>query len=527
MLSDARMGLRYARGLTRYLTRPLDPATIDGDIRTSLANRGVSFLWVIEHAVYGRPGSPYLPLLKSAGIELGDVVTLVNREGIEAGLGRLYDAGVRLSLEEFKGRRSIERSPVSFDASPASFDNPLIAGDLTLASGGSRGPRRRMLIDLGLLAHEARLEYVVARDLEGLTRPAATWRAVPPGSAGLKAALRRAKQGRPLSRWFTPNPISFTNGNARHSLLTTFSSLVGQACGGSVPWPRHVPLEEAWKVASWLAHQKALGEPPLLDANVSSSVRVCRAAMERGLDISGTVFRMGGEPYTEGKARVIAEAGCRGFVHYSMAELGRIGLACGTPEGLDDVHVLNDKLAVIERPVTARGGGGTVNALFMTSIHPASPKILLNVDSGDYARLTRRRCGCGFGALGFDCHLRDIRSHEKLTSEGMHFVGDELVAIIEHLLPSRFGGHSIDYQFVEREESGLTKVDLLVSPRLGTLDEGRILAAVLERLAEGGPAQAMMASRWRAGGTLRIARRDPYTSSTAKVLTLHSTGPPA
>jgi hypothetical protein len=527
MLADARMGLRYARGLTRYLTTPLDPATIDSAIRSSLAGRGRSFLLLVKHGIYAHPASPYLPLLNSAGIELGDIVNMVDQDGIETSLGRLYDAGVRLSLEEFKGRRPIERPGVAFEVSAASFDNPLVIADLVLTSGGSRGPRRRMLLDLDLLAHEARLEYVVARGLEGVTRPVAMWRPVPPGSAGLKGALRRAKQGRPLSRWFSPHPISFRNGNARHSLLTTFSAIVGQACGGVVPWPRYVPLGEAWKVASWLANQTGLGEPALLDANVSSSVRVCRAARERGLDISGTVFRMGGEPYTEGKARVIADAGCRAFAHYSMAEVGRIGLACANPGALDDVHLLDDKLSIVQRPVPVGSGGASVDALFITSLHPASPKILLNVDSGDYARLTRRRCGCGFDELGFDRHLHDIRSHDKLTSEGMHFIGDDLVAIIEQLLPSRFGGHSIDYQFVEREEGGLTKVDILVSPRLGPIDEAQILSAVLDGLAGGGPAQAMMANRWRTGGTLRVARRDPYASSTAKVLTLHQMGPPA
>ena len=54
MFADATMGLRYARGLTRYLATPLDPDAIDEPIRASLANRGASFLWVLEHAIFRR-----------------------------------------------------------------------------------------------------------------------------------------------------------------------------------------------------------------------------------------------------------------------------------------------------------------------------------------------------------------------------------------------------------------------------------------------------------------------------------------
>jgi hypothetical protein len=520
MLADIRMGLRYARGLGRFLSTPLDVSTVDRDIRAACAVREQSFLRVVEHGIYGYRGSPYRALLQSAGIELHDIVALVRRDGIEATLGRLFEAGVHVSLDEFKGRRVFERAGVDGGEAAARFDNPLIPGDLTLASSGSRGPRRRMVVDLDLLAHEARLEYVTAREIEGIERPMGLWRPVPPGAAGLKSALRRVKQGQPLRVWFTQEPVSFRNGNTRHSALTVFSTLVGRLNRGALPWPRYVPLGEAWRVAAWLADRKASGEPAMLDASVSSAVRACHAALDRGLDIAGSLFRMGGEPYTEGKARLLARAGVRGFMHYSMAEIGRIGLACAAPEALDDVHVMDDKVAVIQRPRTI-GGGGTVDALFITTLHPASPKIMLNVDSGDYARLTHRRCGCQFDAFGFHRHLSGIRSHDKLTTEGMHFIGDDLVAIIDQVLPSRFGGNPTDYQFVEREEGGLTRVGLLVSPHLGPLDGGALRAAVLDALASGGTAQAMMADRWRTGQTLSIERRNPYATSTAKILALH------
>ena len=212
---------------------------------------------------------------------------------------------------------------------------------------------------------------------------------------------------------------------------------------------------------------RASGRPGFLDTNAASGVRVCQTALERGLDIGGSVFRIGGEPYTPGKARVFTEAGCTAFAHYAMTEAGLIGMACGVPAELDEVHVMDDKIAMIDRPVAVGQSGVTVNALFLTSLLPSSQKLMLNVESGDYGMSTRRQCGCPLEHLGFRRHLHRIRSYEKLSSEGMHFIGDDLLAIVDELLPARFGGSSTDYQFVEREDNGLPRVALIVSPRLG------------------------------------------------------------
>jgi len=84
------------------------------------------------------------------------------------------------------------------------------------------------------------------------------------------------------------------------------------------------------------------------------------------------------------------------------------------------------------------------------------------------------------GALprGYRTHLHSIRSYEKLTSEGMNFVGSDLLAVIETVLPSRFGGGPPDYQLVEEEVDGLPKVSVYVSPRLGDIDEAAVVETV-------------------------------------------------
>ena len=64
----------------------------------------------------------------------------------------------------------------------------------------------------------------------------------------------------------------------------------------------------------------------------------------------------------------------------------------------------------------------------------------------------------------------------------MTFFGPELFDLLERELPSRFGGGAGDYQLVEEEVEGLPKVSILVSPRVGSVDEQVLLATHPEML---------------------------------------------
>src|SRR5262249_26776332 len=136
------------------------------------------------------PESPYLQLLRQAGIDYDACARLVTDRGIEGALAHLYDAGVHIKLDEFKGRRSIVRGGLTIPAAARDFDNPLPAGHFEARTGGSRSPGSRLIIDLEVLAHDAHYD-VLFFDMFGLNaRPCALWHPAPPGAAGLKWALR-------------------------------------------------------------------------------------------------------------------------------------------------------------------------------------------------------------------------------------------------------------------------------------------------------------------------------------------------
>jgi hypothetical protein len=146
---------------------------------------------------------------------------------------------------------------------------------------------------------------------------------------------------------------------------------------------------------------------------------------------------------------------------------------------------------------------------------------MINVELGDFGVLGTRQCGCPWDRFSFTTHLHTIRSYEKLTSEGMHFTGSDLLSLVDDLLPRTFGGTPTDYQFVEEERDGLPAVSLIVSPRVNGVSADAVADVVLRTLGARDPAHRMMAAIWRDGRTLHVVRREPYATRTGKILALH------
>jgi hypothetical protein len=520
MLDDLKIFCRYAWGLNDYLNKPLTPAACRTALTSQLERREESFLRILKSGVYDNPRSPYARLLAHAGAEFGDVAERVRRHGIERVLSDLYNEGVYVTLDEFKGRKPVCRSGLEFTTEPSDFDNPFLGTFYEAKSSGSRSVGTRIIIDLDLLTHESAYFYEFLCSFGLTDRPRGAWREIPPVAAGMKLVLRYAKLGMPIEKWFSQSKLTFEMKNMKFYIFTKYSLFASGIFGHQLPSPEHVPFSWAWKIAEWLERKKRDGKPALMDTNVSSGVRLCLAAKEMGIDISGTFFRLGGEPYTEAKASIVEEAGCSACCHYSMTEVGTIGLACSAPRNLDEVHLLTDKLAVIQQRKLFGADGRDVGALFYTTVLPLCPKLMLNVESDDYGVLEERECGCGIGALGYSVHLSGIRSYEKLTSEGVSFLGTELLRLVEEVLPARFGGSPTDYQLVEEDVDGLPKVSIVINPRLRELDERVVIDTVFKSL-ESCPGGEIMAGKWRDGNTVRVLRREPYATASAKILPLH------
>ena len=520
LLSELAMYRRFLLGLPRFLRASVSVAEARDGLRRRLESREERLLRIAERGFFAYEKSPYRPLLRLAGCEFGDFRALVLEAGVDGALGKLRESGVYFTFEEFKGREPVVREGRELPLDPETFDNPHLSAYYNRSSGGTTGVGTRVSTDLDHLALEAEHRMLLLDAHGVLGAPYAIWRPPLPGS-GLNAALRAAHIGRPLDRWFTPLIPGSLKPPLRFSLANDATVALARLLGGSIPWPEPVGLNEAARIASWVAETVGKRGCALLNTPASCGLRVGLAAREAGLDLSGATFMIAGEPVTTAKVKGIRASGATHFTDYGMAEAGRLGAGCAQPRGNSDVHVLMDAYAVIAYPRQVPVSGGTVTSFHITSLAPSTPKLLLNVEFDDFGLVERRDCGCPLGALGLTQHLLDIRSFRKLTGEGVTLVGSDMVRILEEVLPARFGGSALDYQLVEEETpEGFTRLTLRISPRVQLAEEPAVLAAVLESLARSGVAADVARSFWEGAGTFQVRREDPRVTARGKQLPL-------
>jgi hypothetical protein len=519
MLSELGMFARYARAVREYFAQSIDLAQARAILSTGLRDRESSLLTTIRGGIWDAPRSPYRPLFQAAGIEWGDVESLVKSDGVDEALRKLHRAGVYVTLDEFKGKRRIKRAGLDYAVNAEDFDSPLLTAHFEGRTGGTGGTRRRLLIDLGLIAHDAAAHRVLMESLGTTQHRLATWRPVPPNNSGLKKLLMGAHIGLPVDRWFSEQPVRWTPEEFKYAAFTAFTWAAARASGHRFAYPEHVPRDQVGTIVTWMAQMTAAGTPVYMDCVVSAAVRICSAALESRRDISGSIFRTGGEPLTETRAEVIRTAGARVVAGYATSETGPIGMACAEGGAADHLHVIVDKMAVIHvDPGDIEPGREKV--LHLTTIFPSCPKVMLNVDTGDCGDLAQMPCGCEFGKLGFHLHLQHIRSYEKLTSEGILLPASEVVRLVEEVLPAAFGGGPTDYQLVEDGRDGLPVVRIVVSPRIGALDESAVVAAVLAAIRATGAGGRLTAGQLAQARSLTLMRREPFRSAVGKMLPL-------
>ena len=514
---------RFAVGLRRYLREQATPELGREVIGRLLLERESNFLTLVRRAVYDNPVSPYRALLRMAGCEYGDLERLARTDGLDATLCRLRDAGVFITIDEFKCRQPIIRGSTTIHSEPRSFNNPFLLRSLTTGSSGSRSPGTKTTVNLDRSRYHA-LNYTLVFSAHGLTgTPTLLCMPILPSAAGLAMLLQSSKMRVPPRRWFSPVQSRTIKPALSKRLATLYVVYAGRLFGAAMPSPEYVSGEHTQKIVEALNAVLREGNGCIVYASPNLSVRICQGARAFGRSLTGATFIAGGEPLTVAKRKEIESVGARVIGQYAFAECGIVGFGCaGETHAADDTHLIRSSLAVIQRRRQTPFGGGSVDAFLFTSLLDKTPKILLNAESGDYGSIETRMCGCELGTLGFVQHLHTIRSFDKLTGEGMTFVGTDMVRIIEELLPTRFGGCSTDYQMVEAEDGkGQTRLYVLVSPAVGEVNDGEVVDCILSELRKGSDTNRMMAEVWRQGGTLQVLRQQPRLTRGGKLLSLH------
>lgn len=522
VLDDAKMYARFALGLRKYLSLKITPEQARALLVENLARREANFLAVVKKAVFDYSRSPYLPLLKSAGCEYGDLERLVQTDGLTEALSKLREAGVYVSFDEFKGRQPIERGSLTLPVRARDFDNPFVKSSFVGESGGSTGAGTRIGQDLDHRAARVPVRLLAEHFHDIVNLPRAMWYGTLPSAVAVNRLLDAAVIGNVPRRWFAPMMAKDRKHSLKHRLANEYFIRMCRFYGVDIPKPEPVPLDRADIVARWAADTLKSDGRCVVNSGISMLFRVAIAAKESGLDLTGAVFHGSGEPPTPAKVKAIDETGARLITDYHLSEANAVGIACTRPIDSNDQHLLTDHLEIIQCPRKVPGSDIMVDAFTLTSLLATSPKLFLNVEIDDYGIIEQRSCGCPWDKLGFTTHVREIRSYRKLTGEGMTLVGSEMEKILDEVLPAKFGGSPQDYQLHEEEdERGFTIRSVVISPSVSISDEAEVIRTVLDALGRGSSTAEGARILWTQAKSLRVKRVEPVWTSRGKLMPLH------
>lgn len=523
--------IRFVNGLRGFIKSRMEPEEALESARTLLkkrmAAREDNFLNLVEKSIFHYSRSPYLKLLELRRIGFNDLKSWVLQNGIEASLRTLQGEGVYFTVDEFKGKTPVVRKGIQFVCEEAMFDNPFLSYVYEVRSGATRSAGTRIRIDFDYLRHRCLYDAVLLNTHGCLTAPIANWFPVFPGAPGINSSLRFAHIGNRAQRWFSQVGEDRLKVNWEKKWGTRLIFAIHNLYGYPLAEPEYASLNDAHKLAEWAS--QVLNEHPtcVIYTFAASAVRVCIAAAEAHLNIKGTKFLVTGEPLTPQKKREIESVGASAIPVYGISEAGVIAAGCDKVHTTSDhCHLYKDTTALITHKHKVLHSDMTVDSYLFTSLLYESPKLLLNVGMGDYGEISSGGCDCEFASIGFDTNISGIRSYEKLTGEGVTFVDTDFIRIIEKDLPEKFGGRSTDYQLVEEEDSkGLTQLQLLVSPRIGPVNEGEVLNRfmVLLRKAEDSPESWAQSGTemWKQSKMVRIKRDYPIPTASGKILPFH------
>ena len=491
-------------------------------LKKRLATREENFLVLAEKSIFRYPQSPYRKLLEAKRISFSDLKSWVTRDGIESTLQHLANEGIYFTLEEFKGKTPVVRNGVSFSCCEKMFDNPFLADAYEVRSGATRSAGTRIRIDFDYLQQRSFYDAFLL-DIHGcLKAPVANWFPVFPGAPGINSSLRFAHIGNPVQRWFSQVAEDRLQINWEKKLGTWLMFTVSSLSGAPLARPEYLGLNEAHKVAEWASQRLNEHGKCVIYTFAGSAVHVCIAAAEGGLNLKGAKFFVTGEPLSPHKRAEIESVGASVVPVYGISEAGVIAAGCNVRHAESDhCHVYQDTTTIIPFKYNIPHFDLSVEQFLFTTLLYESPKLLLNVGMGDYGQITTEPCGCGFGELGFDTCVSNIRSYEKLTGEGVTFVETDFIRIIEKDLPQTFGGTSTDYQLVEEEDGhGLTELCLRISPRVGEIDEAQVVHKflyLLNRAEDTWWAQSGT-EMWKQSHMVKIRRDFPMRTRSAKIL---------
>jgi len=520
---ERRESLSFIAGIPFFLRNPIPVGQAFPILRRRLDTRADTFLYLMGGIFRGPVLHPYRRLLREARCEAQDLERLVEQEGLEGALASLYKNGVYLTVEEFKGRCPVVRGSLRLSVHPELVRNKACSSHLMLKTSGSRGPQTRVAINLSYIRNRSVNAYLNLRACGGLRWTHGLWAV--PGSSALVYLLELAGFGKRPVKWFSQVHPATPRLHPRYRWSARAVRAASLVTGLPLPKLIHVQLDDPQPIISWMKGCLGRGETPHILTYTSSGIRLSLAAQRAGVSLSGAQITITGEPVTKLRLDSIQRCGARVLPRYGAAESGTIGYGCLLPRFPDEVHVLTDRLALIQGKSGVRGGEKVDGTLFVTTLDPDAPFFLLNVSLGDKATIAEGKCGCLLEQFGWMRRINSITSSEKLTGEGMTFLRSDVSRILDEVLPQRLGGSPTHYQLLEEDDIlGRPRLRLLIHPDVGPIDPSSAVATLLEEISSKNGVERLMGLLWRDARLIHVERRPPIPTSSGKVMPVVAVG---
>jgi hypothetical protein len=520
MIQEIAYYSRMMLGIRQLLRQPVqaDPMAA---LRWNLEHREEHFLDLARRIVFSNPRHPYHEMFRMAGCSAEDLAAEVGSNGLEGALEKLYAAGVYLTHDEFKGKTPLIRGGREIPCGPQALLNPLVRGGMVSSSSGSRSRGTKTAKSPEYQAYREVHYHLLRREFELADRTAVQVCPILPSATGLGYNLRCIRAGQKPAKWFAQSGHWRDEGHYR--LVTHCIVRSARLMGAPLPLPEYLPENDFSPVARWIAERKRERLPCVMVGFVSPAVRVASAARDAGLDITGTLFLVGGEALTDAKRAAIEAAGCEVYPRYVVSEVGSIGNACRRMRTGNSVHVRRDAVAVISRRRRAPLSETEVNSLMFTNLLPFASRFLINAEMDDAGTLEPVACDCEFARIGMNLGIKDIFSYGKLTGQGITLMGGDVLRILENALPQRFGGAPGDYQLVEYDGARQAQLELRISPRAAAGPPAAVRDFLLSEIR--GCYGGTLASRlWTHSGGFEAVVAEPFATRSGKVLALHLLG---
>ena len=508
---------RIKSGMLQYCQKSVMPDS-KNRIRQTLERRESIWLNTLRRTIFSNRSNPYHIMFNLAGYGYDDLAERVRRNRLEGTLRELRHARVYLDHDEFKGIKPIIRYGQEIISTPEHFSNPLVTGWFQGNSGGSRSAGTLTCTGTEQLVHLTGYASLHAEEFELDGIPYVIARPGLPSIAGLLFCLLYSRLGSDVGPWFTFG--GEVSNSIHYLLLTNYIVALARWRGFPAPFPENLPANDFTPVARWISKLPRRERRCALQVVASTGVRIATAALEKDLDISGTLVFSGGEALTEGKRRTIESTGAKVFPAYWISELGQIGHSCKNMNSGNCIHLFSDSNAVISEIRKDPLSQSDVNSLLFTTLLPHAPYILVNVEMQDAGVLEEGPCDCVFGKVGFTRRIRGIYSYVKLSGQGMTLVGTDIVHILEVDLPKKFGGAPGDYQLIEQEGKHQTELVLHISPRTGVKSPEIVKHHMLQLLRKynGG---ALAWRVWKYSDAMKAVIAEPLITKAGKLLPLH------